>query len=323
MRKGYGRAARAARFVAPVSLTAALGVAAVIASGILLTGCSSSKVASKADPFAGKASPMYQGTGPLPKGGGRYHIGKPYQVALRTYTPHENPDYDEVGIASWYGPSFHRRMTSNGEWFDQDYMSAAHKTLPLPSYARVTNLENGRSIVVRINDRGPFVGDRIIDLSKRSADALDFRQRGKAKVRVTYLGPAPLGDDTKQLAAMNRGAPVQVASREVPRQQMALKSQPAPVKQANYTSRTFQPASAPASGYFVQVASYSDPDNAGRARSRLAGLGNVTVTPVEADMGTFYRVRVGPLASYEDASAALEQVRESGHADARLVNVRN
>ncbi|MGE0213096.1 MAG: septal ring lytic transglycosylase RlpA family protein [Parvibaculaceae bacterium] len=321
MRRRCGRLAGAADYMAPVGLSAALGFAAVVATGILLTGCSSSKVANRADPFAGKASPMYPGSGPLPKGGGRYHIGKPYQVALRTYTPHEDADYDQVGIASWYGPSFHRRMTSNGEWFDQDYMSAAHKTLPLPSYARVTNLENGRTIVVRINDRGPFVGDRIIDLSKRSADTLGFRQKGKAKVRVTYLGPAPLGDDTRQLASMNRGAPVQVASREVPQQQAALN--PQPVEQANYTGRTFEPASASASGYFIQVASYSDPDNAGRARSRLAGLGNVTVTPVEADLGTFYRVRVGPLASYEDANAALEQVREAGHYDARVVGVQN
>jgi rare lipoprotein A len=87
-------------------------------------------------------------------------------------------DYDKVGQASWYGPKFHRRMTSNGEWFDQDYLSAAHPTLPLPSYARVTNLENGRQLVVRVNDRGPFVADRIIDLSKKSADVLGFRNRG-------------------------------------------------------------------------------------------------------------------------------------------------
>lgn len=138
----------------------------------------------------------------LPRGGGRAQVGRPYRIAGRLYTPREDPDYDRTGVASWYGPGFHGRLTANGEVFDQYTLSAAHPTLPLPSYARVTNLENNHSVVVRINDRGPFAHDRIIDLSKRAADVLDFRGDGVARVRVQYEGQAPLhGQDVAWMEA--------------------------------------------------------------------------------------------------------------------------
>ncbi len=124
--------------------------------------------------FEGNGSPYFKGTGKIPRGGGKFHVGKPYQVAGKWFTPKAQPGYDRKGAASWYGEAFHRRKTSNGEYFDMNMLTAAHPTLPLPSYARVTNLDNGKVIVVRINDRGPFVGTRIIDLSKRSAEALGF-----------------------------------------------------------------------------------------------------------------------------------------------------
>jgi rare lipoprotein A (peptidoglycan hydrolase) len=152
----------------------------------------------------GIASPMFKRAGLIPRGGGRYSIGKPYKISGRTFTPNKDPSYDRNGIASWYGADFHRRMTANGEWFDMEYFSAAHATMPLPSYARVTNLENGREMIVRVNDRGPFVGGRIIDLSKKCAEALEFKTKGIAKVRVQYVGPAPLDDHGSHLAAMNR-----------------------------------------------------------------------------------------------------------------------
>ena len=176
-------------------LPACLGLAALLTGGLALNGCSG-----QSDPFAGVGSPMYQGSGPLPKGGGRYHVGKPYQVGGRWYYPAEVESYDNVGQASWYGPKFHRRMTSNGEWFDQDYLSAAHPTLPLPSYARVTNLENGRSIRLRVNDRGPYAHGRIIDLSKRAAELLGFHNQGTAKVRVQILET-----ESRQLAMLASG----------------------------------------------------------------------------------------------------------------------
>jgi rare lipoprotein A (peptidoglycan hydrolase) len=152
----------------------------------------------------GIASPMFKRAGLIPRGGGRYSIGKPYKISGRTFTPKKDPSYDRNGTASWYGADFHRRMTANGEWFDMEYFSAAHATMPLPSYARVTNLENGREMIVRVNDRGPFVGGRIIDLSKKCAEALEFKTKGIAKVRVQYVGPAPLDDRGSHLAAMNR-----------------------------------------------------------------------------------------------------------------------
>lgn len=121
-----------------------------------------------------------------------YKIGKPYQVAGKWYYPKEDPNYSKVGIASWYGSQFHGRLTANGEIFDMDRLSAAHTTLPLPSMVEVTNLENGRSVVVRVNDRGPFVDDRIIDMSREGARRLGFEQQGIARVRVRYVGTAPL-----------------------------------------------------------------------------------------------------------------------------------
>lgn len=121
------------------------------------------------------------------KGEGIYKLGKPYKVNGIWYFPKEDAKYDEIGVASWYGPGFHQKITANGEYFDMDLVTAAHKTLPLPSVVRVTNLENGRSLLIRVNDRGPFVNDRIIDLSRKAADLLGFIAKGTAKVRVELM----------------------------------------------------------------------------------------------------------------------------------------
>lgn len=152
--------------------------------------------------FGVAASPRLTSSSNVPKGGGRAMVGSPYKVAGRWYTPAENTSYDETGTASWYGPNFHGRLTANGEIFDQFHLSGAHTTLPLPSYVRVQNLANGRSVVVRLNDRGPFAHNRLIDVSKRTAEILGFIESGTAQVRVTYLGRAPVeGDDTQYLVA--------------------------------------------------------------------------------------------------------------------------
>jgi rare lipoprotein A len=149
-----------------------------------------------------KASPRVVASGPVPKGGGRYMVGKPYVVKGKTFVPKENPGYDKVGIASWYGDAFHGRMTANGELYDKEHLSAAHPTLPLPSYARVTNLNTGSSVIVRINDRGPFHKGRIIDLSRKTADMLDMKHSGTGEVRVQYIGPARMdGHDMPYLMA--------------------------------------------------------------------------------------------------------------------------
>jgi rare lipoprotein A len=142
---------------------------------------------------------------PVPKGGGVYRVGSPYVVAGRVYVPEANPHYRADGIASWYGADFHGRSTANGEVFDADGITAAHPTLPLPSYVRVTNLSNGRSLIVRVNDRGPYAHDRLIDVSKRAALLLGFAMSGTAWVRVEYVGPAPMeGSDDRLLEATLR-----------------------------------------------------------------------------------------------------------------------
>jgi len=155
---------------------------------------------------------------PVPKGGGVRKLGAPYVAAGRTVVPKEDPDYDRTGTASWYGALFHGRKTANGEIYDMEALSAAHPTLPLPSYVKVTHMESGRSLVVRVNDRGPFARDRIVDLSKRAAQLLGIKRNGTGAVRVTYLKPAPLdGDDSYETAFLAaqpwyRGGRTQIGS---------------------------------------------------------------------------------------------------------------
>ncbi|MFA7305252.1 MAG: septal ring lytic transglycosylase RlpA family protein [Hyphomicrobium sp.] len=151
------------------------------------------------DDYGVSSSPRVTASRYVPKGGGTYKLGAPYKVAGRWYVPHENPNYVENGVASWYGDDFHGRKTANGEVFDATSLTAAHPTLPLPSYALVTNLDNGKSVLVRVNDRGPYVNDRIIDLSQASAKELGYLNHGRARVRVQYAGRAPLnGNDSRE-----------------------------------------------------------------------------------------------------------------------------
>ncbi len=188
----------------------------VIGLAILLANCAqqprqsrlSSQEGREAGSFShrkfGTASPRVVADGEdVPKGGGRDHVGRSYSIAGKRYTPYEKPvGYVISGQASWYGPAFHGRRTANGEVYDRHGISAAHPTMPLPSYARVTNMSNRHSIVVRVNDRGPYHGGRVIDLSQKTADLLNFRHIGTARVRVEYLGRASLrGSDDRMLVA--------------------------------------------------------------------------------------------------------------------------
>jgi rare lipoprotein A len=300
-----------------LKLLSAMGTAGVVViAGLALTGCSGS---GKQDPFAGVGSPMYTGSGPIPKGGGRRHIGNPYTIAGNKFYPKADPNYDKTGVASWYGPKFHKRMTSNGEWFDMNYPSAAHTTLPLPSYAKVTNLENGKELIVRVNDRGPFVNDRIIDLSKYSAEYLDVKHKGTGKVRVQYIGPAPLDDKGSHLAAMNeelkRGTPLHrmIAGADGNGGGSGYKPVPTSYASAAPTSSD--------NGFFVQVASFSDYNNAQRSQSELSSLGQVQVTPVNASIGKLYRVKMGPLSDEQSARVLLDRVVGAGHRDARVIRI--
>ncbi|WP_370638152.1 septal ring lytic transglycosylase RlpA family protein [Ancylobacter sp. Lp-2] len=191
-----------------MDLSGVCRVAVLVGVGLMVANCTGdNKLTSKIDPKYGvAASPRVVKPGdPVPKGGGTYRVGKPYTVAGKVYTPYENTNYRAEGLASWYGDDFHGRLTANGEVFDMQSIAAAHPTLPMPCYVKVTNISNGRSMVVRVNDRGPYHGNRVIDVSSRAADLLGFKRVGTARVRVEYVGRAPLeGSDDIQLASTLR-----------------------------------------------------------------------------------------------------------------------
>jgi rare lipoprotein A len=312
----------------------------LLAVGVALASCSPFGKQASRDPFAGKGSPVYPGKGPVPWGGGRYHVGKPYQVAGRWFTPKEQPNYDKKGLASWYGEDFNRRKTSNGEWFDMTRLTAAHATLPLPSYVKVTNLENGRDVILRVNDRGPFVDTRVIDVSKQAANALDFKHQGTVKVRVQYIGPAPLNDNGAHLMAMNkeleRGTPMRkmIASADrrkgkappadvmVAEAKPKIKAAPEETVAVAETVAFTPPApdeTAYEVTYFVQIGSFSDGENAARVRDQFAATWPVQFIELSGASGPVYRVRLGPISHSEDAQTALADAQAAGFGDARLI----
>lgn len=200
-------------------LTLSLAMGSLAACGTTTATKTSSKRSKEyfaESKYGVKASPRVVFHGPVPKGGGRDMVGKPYVVKGQVYYPKEDRNYDRVGFASWYGSAFHGRYTANGEIYDTSALTAAHPTFPLPSYARVTNTTNGASIIVRVNDRGPYERGRIIDLSSKTAEMLDMKGHGTAKVRVQYVGRARMdGQDQAFLMAsyVPKGAriPSQVA----------------------------------------------------------------------------------------------------------------
>ena len=313
----------------------------VLLAALSLAGCSHHTSSSSShhgfasaasDPFAGKGSPYYRGN-KIPFGGGGYHVGSPYQVAGRWFTPREQPGYDKTGIASWYGEAFHRRRTANGEWFDMNTLTAASATLPLPSYALVTNLENNRQVVVRINDRGPFVGTRLIDLSKRAADVLGYRQNGKTHVRVKLIGPAPTEDSQQHMLAMNQAvkngagmrqlvAMSQDTSAKAPQTQMAQAEAPTPsVQQATFVQRQNIAEQSPQSdqAYMVRVAIFHSLDNASVAYSQVASAGPTQIIRAVGANGPLYRVQIGPFNSPEEAQIALQTAVNSGFDGARVI----
>lgn len=315
----------------------------VLASAVALAGCSSHKpekpmaarnsFGESLAGFKGKGSSYYSGKGQIPRGGGRYSVGKPYQVAGKWFTPKAQPGYDRKGAASWYGEEFHRRKTSNGEYFDMAMLTAAHPTLPLPSYARVTNLENGKVIVVRINDRGPFVGTRIIDLSKRSAQALGYLGKGKTNVRVQWIGNAPLNDQGSHLAMMNRkaasgaGMGTLIAAADGPAHggnndvQVADAEPQSDVQQVAYDAPKLK-KKVRGEAQIVQVASFADLDAAEQARAQLSAIGPVQVYEWQTADGPLYKVQLGPFLSSIGAEDALDAVRGQGFRKAKLQTAR-
>ncbi len=272
---------------------------------------------------------------------GRYKVGSPYQIKSVWYYPAEDYDYTESGIASWYGPNFHGKKTANGEIYNQNDLTAAHRTLPLPSAVRVTNLENGRSLVLRINDRGPFAHGRIIDVSRRGAQLLGFERNGTAKVKVDILP-----DESRQLkvAAIN-GSEQQLQVAASPREAVVSKPLPAngtsagsaqtasqtPVTTAPLEPTPARPSGAPVfsaeveilpvspTGIYVQAGAFSQLENALRMRDRVFDMGPTQISRFAVSGSEIYRVRIGPLGNVDVADATLSQVLNAGVGEARLI----
>ena len=254
--------------------------------------------------------------------GGIYKIGTPYEIEGEWYYPQEDATYDKTGIASWYGPKFHGRRTANGEIFDMDLLTAAHPTLPMPVRAKVTNLENGRSLVVRINDRGPFAKDREIDMSRHAADLLGFKEKGTAKVRVQYLGRAPLYDSAGRL--IKRQEPDRfIADKPVtPKEDSKVVAAPvAPVDvRSSDGKRLRKPLpDVEEKRYAVQVGVFSQRENAVALQSRLAAFAPVKIVEVEMGGATLYRVKMGGANIRADARLTLERLVAAGHTDAVII----
>ena len=281
--------------------------------------------------FGVKGSPRVETGLSVRKGGGRYHVGKPYTIRGIRYVPKVDPDYRARGHASWYGPNFHGRLTANGEVYDQFALSGAHPTMPLPSYAKVTNLENGASVVVRINDRGPFSKGRIIDLSSQAAHMLGYTQKGIAKVEVEYVGKAQLdGLDSEKLMAsynpgtlsMPSGAEILAANNAaIARQKLALA---APQQQARKPLSSFgtgifgggnKSASTsvlPPPQPLALISGYQDAENGNLATAAIEDLlSSVAIAPVDG-MDSLERLEVTDIQSRSELNALMGKLSTYG-----------
>jgi rare lipoprotein A len=259
----------------------------------------------------------------IQKGGGVYKVGIPYQINGQWFVPREEPAYDRLGIASWYGADFHGRKTANGEVYDMDALTAAHPTLPMPSYAYVTNMQNGRTVLVRINDRGPYAHNRIIDLSRRTAFLLGIAERGTSQVRVRYAGPAPLdGNDRREwrfLAAQSwyRQAVAQMRSRSatpwrsvVMRPSNAVVSMPLPP-----APKAIVPAGA---AHYVEIGTFQSRDLAIEQQRALSLAGPAEIIPMPLGARLGWRLRLGPFPDWPSAITALRATIAVGALGARL-----
>lgn len=296
---------------------------AIIAIGVLLAACSQQHAE------LGKRAPR-----PM------YKVGAPYQIGGVWYYPAVDYNYDETGIASWYGEAFDQQYTANGEIFDLNQLTAAHRTLPMPSIVQVTNLGNGRSMRLRVNDRGPFARGRVLDVSRRASQLLGFETDGTALVRVKIIK-----DESVRVAelAKRNGGDARVLVAEAPSVgsvEAAARVEPAK------SSASQLPAAAPinavgspiavtalpplpekvrvvpvkASGrIFVQAGAFSVRENARRLQSRIAPLGSAEVTAASIHGAELYRVRLGPLPNVEQADRLLVRVIGSGYPEARIV----
>lgn len=282
----------------------------------VLGGCAETELASH---LAKKGRSQTQGT---------FKVGDPYKVGGQWYNPTETYEYTQTGIASWYGPEFHGKRTANGEKFDMNELTAAHKTLQMPSLVRVTNLENGKSIIVRINDRGPFSRGRVIDMSSKAADLLGFKGRGTAKVRLQVLSEesraiamaAKQGQDTKGYEiAMNQHGQLPAPVTEMAKADIQT-SVPGHIRDGRfYPDPVVKQMPVSPSSIFVQVGSFSDQGNATRLSAKLTSFGTAHIAPAVVGGRNFYRVRFGPLKNVQQADALLSRLGNAGYGDAMTI----
>lgn len=322
--------------------------AVLVIALLILSACSSNY-----SPYGGSKQP--QGV----------KLGKPYEVMGQYYEPKYDPNYSEEGIASWYGPGFHGRMTASGEEFDTAEMTCAHRTLPMPSLLRVENLDNGRTAVVRVNDRGPFAKNRIIDLSSAAAEKLGVKATGTARVKVSYLRE----ETNRYIADLGLGVPPWMQNESIPprnldQQYASLQAKDSPkmtleedrVKAPEISIKTTDLAPPPSSvrppsadfsvsktsnsqamqaptiqasyqpieeemkhGYAIQTASFSNRDNAESHLMKLASVGQAFIKEIIVNGQTFFRVSVGPVKTSQQAQQLLEQARQLGFTDARIL----
>jgi len=312
-------------------------------------------IVSLAAALAACGSPGGKSSSPVAQRGA-YKVGAPYKIDGVTYTPQESFNHVETGVASWYGPGFHGKSTANGEQYDQRDRTAAHRTLQMPSIVRVTNLDNGLSTVVRINDRGPFARNRVIDLSRTAAEEIDIIRSGTGRVRIDQLttesmtvkevalgggGPAEQNAAIAQLAAGQRRTPA------APPVQVMASAQPAaappPMVQAAWPANPRPPAvdtatpaggatvgslaatsSVPvvtwASGFYVQTGSFSTAENAERQRGAVRSYGASEIALGSASGRDVYRVRLGPYTTADAAAIVADRLKRSGYGDARVVS---
>ena len=241
--------------------------------------------------------------------GGTYKIGKPYKINGSWYYPKEDYKYSEVGIASWYGNDFHNKKTANGEKYDMNTLTAAHRTLPLPSIVKVTNLENGRSLVLRVNDRGPYAKNRIIDISKKGAALLGYQTKGTAKVRVEIMAK-----ESKQLKE------ALLTGKTMPDKAYTIaQAKPASENTKKTQTTKTQPGNKGNVKFFVQAGSFSQESLAADLKKKLSKFGTSKVVPAEINNSTFYRVRLGPYLDENTAASALDKIKDYGIYEAKLV----
>ncbi len=280
---------------------------------------------------------------------GNFKIGNPYQIAGKWYTPTESYSYDETGISSWYGDEFHGKKTANGEIFDKNALTAAHPTLQIPSLIRVTNLQNGRSAVLRINDRGPFSKSRLIDVSHGAAKVLGYDITGTARVRVQVLdresriiadaarkGYSPETQmamayakavpteqvsqhDTYQVAGndasiFSGSTDTKVTTEEIPVPQNVTKNDIADLNKQLFRKYPVSPTS-----LYIQVGAFANASNAMALKQKLSNLGNVQIFQTTVNGQAFNRVRIGPVGDVPQADALLKRTLNAGYSGARIV----